>query len=161
MGVSTLSEAQFRRACSRFATGVAIAAVVDETGTPHGLTINSFTSVSLDPPLVLICISYHTPILQRFLHASHFGLSFLKADQWEISDRFAMRVDDRFDGISWQAGQFGVPLLSENLATMECATRQILDGGDHTILLAEVMAAEMGAGDPLLFFDSSYQNLAR
>ncbi|MCC6341774.1 MAG: flavin reductase family protein [Bryobacterales bacterium] len=161
MGVSTLSEDQFRRVCSRFATGVAIAAVVDESGAPHGLTINSFTSVSLDPPLVLICISYHTPLLQRFLQASHFGLSFLKADQWEISDRFAMRVDDRFDGIPYQTGQFGAPLLSSCLASMECAMRQILDGGDHAILMAEVMAAETGGGDPLLFFDSSYQNMAR
>ncbi|HUQ94970.1 MAG TPA: flavin reductase family protein [Bryobacteraceae bacterium] len=161
MTSAALSNADFRRACGQFATGVAIAAVLDEAGNPHGLTINSFTSVSLEPPLVLICIDYRAAILQRFLRASHFGLSILKEDQRETSNRFAGPVDDRFDGVQWHAGPAGAPLLDGSLTTMECATRQVVDGGDHAIFLAQVMGVDVSSGAPLLFFESCYQKVSR
>jgi flavin reductase (DIM6/NTAB) family NADH-FMN oxidoreductase RutF len=150
----------FRRVCSQFATGVAIATVLDEFGVPHGLTINSFTSVSLDPPLVLICIDYRSAILQRFRRASHFGINVLTAMQRDLSNRFATKPDDRFDGITWQAGLSGVPLIEGSLANFECLNRQVVESGDHAIFIGEVVAAESNTGEPLLFFDSSYRLLA-
>lgn len=150
----------FRRVCSQFATGVAIATVIDESGTPHGLTINSFTSVSLEPPLVLICIDYRSAILQRFRLAAHFGINVLTSMQRELSNRFATKPDDRFEGLAWHPGSSGVPLIDSSLAAFECVTRQVIDAGDHAIFLGEVVAAESGTGEPLLFFESAYRLLA-
>ena len=159
MAQSSVSEATFRHACAQFATGVAIATVMDESGAPHGLTINSFTSVSLQPPLVLICIDYRAQVLQLFLRASHYGVNVLRDSQQEISNRFAYRGEDRFSGVSWSPGQTGVPILDESLACLECATRQVIDGGDHTILLAEVVSIHTADGDPLLYFNSRYHRI--
>jgi len=149
----------FRRVCSQFATGVAIATVADESNVPHGLTINSFTSVSLEPPLVLICIDYRSAILQRFRRATHYGINILTAMQRDLSNRFATKPDDRFDGLQWQPGVTGVPLIDGALATFECQTRQVIESGDHAIFLAEVVAAGTGTGEPLLYFDSGYRLL--
>lgn len=149
----------FRRACAQFATGVAVAAVCDDSGAPHGLTINSFTSVSLDPPLILICIDFRAAILPRFLHSKHFGLSFLNESQVDLSHQFSKKTDNRFDGVPWKAGETGAPLIEATLATMECATEQILDGGDHTIFLARVLRAQVGPGKPLLYFKSRYRKI--
>lgn len=159
MGPEPISAEAFRRACSQFATGVAIASVIDHTGTPHGITVNSFTSVSLAPPLVLICIDYRAAILTPMMEARHYGLSILRADQMDLSSRFATRPDDRFEGVSWRAGTSGVPLIDGALAQIECAVRQTLDGGDHTIFLSEVIAAEVQEGTPLLYFNSAYRNI--
>lgn len=156
MPFPALPETAFRQACGLFATGVAIAAVVDASGTPHGLTINSFTSVSLRPPVVLICIDNRAAILSRFLEAEHYSVSILSAAQQELSNRFAVSPDDRFDGVSWHAGVTGAPLIDGAIATLECRTTQVLDCGDHRILLAEAVAAENAGGEPLLYFGSRY-----
>jgi flavin reductase (DIM6/NTAB) family NADH-FMN oxidoreductase RutF len=150
----------FRRVCSQFATGVAVATVLDEAGVPHGLTVNSFTSVSLEPPVVLICIDYRSAILQRFRRAGHYGINVLTSMQRELSNRFATKPDDRFDGVEWHPGITGVPLINGSLATIECLNRQVVESGDHAIFLAEVVAAEVGPGEPLLFFDSGYRLLS-
>lgn len=159
MAQSPVTEASFRHACGHFATGVAIATVSDDSGSPHGLTINSFTSVSLQPPLVLICIDYRANVLKPFLRASHYGLNILRDSQQDISNRFAYRAEDRFTGVAWKAGETGVPLIDGSLAAMECATKQIIEGGDHTIFLAEVVAVHTSSGDPLLYFNSRYHRI--
>lgn len=159
MAQSAITEAQFRHACGQFATGVAVATASDESGAPHGLTINSFTSVSMSPPLVLICIDYRAQVLQVFLRSQHYGVNMLRENQQEISNRFAYRAEDRFSGVGWKRGQTGVPLIEGSLASLECATRQIIEGGDHTILLAEVVAVHTHNGDPLLYFNSRYHKI--
>ncbi len=161
MPIAVPSPDLFRRACAQFATGVAVSAVSDDSGTPHGLTINSFTSVSQDPPLILICIDFRAAILPHFLHAKHFGLSFLEESQSELSVRFSRKTDNRFDGVLWHAGDTGAPLIEGALATLECAIDQVLDGGDHTIFLAHVVRAWVGDGNPLLFFKSGYRRMDR
>lgn len=138
---------------------MAIATVSDDSGAPHGLTINSLTSVSLDPPLVLICIDYRASVLKHFLRSPHYGINILAGGQQEISNRFAYRGEDRFEGVTWSRGETGVPLIAGCLATMECAVRQVIEGGDHTILLAEAVVAASKEGDPLLFFNSSYRRI--
>ena len=149
----------FRRTCARFATGIAVATVLDDTGTPHGMTVNSFTSVSLVPPLVLVCIDYSANLLPMFRAARYYGLSVLNESQKPLSNKFATRGQDRFDGITWTAGHTGVPLLPEALAHLECEVRQVVEAGDHAIFIGEVLQATAEDGKPLLYFDSSYRLL--
>jgi flavin reductase (DIM6/NTAB) family NADH-FMN oxidoreductase RutF len=156
MSSPAVPASDFRRACAQFATGVAIATTLDSEGGPHGLTINSFTSVSLDPPMVLICVSRHSRVLPHFAGASHFAVNVLAAGQRAISDRFALRVDQRFDGVEWSAGRSGAPLIGGALAALECRVERILDGGDHQIFLGEVVEVRVNGGEPLLYFDSRY-----
>ena len=150
---------EFRRACGRFATGVTVASVLDAQGVPHGLTVSSFTSVSLDPPLVLICLGHAVSTIHHFRSATHFAINILAEDQRALSDRFARKGHDRFEGVDWQPGVTGVPLLPGVLAAIECAVHRIVPMGDHDILVGEVMHARVTDGAPLLYFASSYRKL--
>jgi 3-hydroxy-9,10-secoandrosta-1,3,5(10)-triene-9,17-dione monooxygenase reductase component len=151
---------EFRRACGRFATGVSIATAVDDGGIPHGLTVSSFTSVSLDPPLVLICLGHRVTVIDMFRRAKYFGINVLGADQQELSDRFARKGEDRFSGLAWQVGQTGVPLLPGSIAHIECAVHQRFTSGDHDIFVGEMVRAEVADGDPLIYWASRYCHLA-
>lgn len=149
----------FRRSCARFATGIAIATVAGENGTPFGLTVNSFTSVSCCPPLVLICIDYRCAILPAFRASSYYGINFLAENQQDLSVRFAQRETDRFEDISWGWGETGVPLIDGCLARLECCVSQTLEAGDHAIFIAEVIRADWREGEPLVYYGSSYRQL--
>jgi len=150
---------EFRRACGRFATGVTIASVVDSQGAPHGLTVSSFTSVSLHPPLILICLGHEVSAIHHFRAATHFGINVLAEDQRALSERFARRGEDRFDGLAWQPGVTGVPLLPGVLAAIECAVHRIVPMGDHDILVGEMVHMQINDGEPLLYFSGSYRKL--
>jgi flavin reductase (DIM6/NTAB) family NADH-FMN oxidoreductase RutF len=158
-GVAPVTSEEFRRACGRFATGVAIASVLDGDGGPHGLTVNSFTSVSLEPPLISISLGHAVTAIQHFRAAKHFGISVLTVEQRPLSDRFARKGQDRFDGLEWCPGVTGVPLLPGVLAALECAVYQIVPMGDHDLFVGEVVCATVGEGSPLLYFASSYRHL--
>ncbi len=149
----------FRRACSKFATGVTIAAVIAPDGKPHGLTVSSFTSVSLIPPLVLICIDHKTKVLEYFRHSPWFGISVLSEQQQDISNRFAARGENRFHNTAWHAGKSGAPLLDGALATFECEVERIVEAGDHAIFIANVRAIEAEDGRPLLYFGGGYRTM--
>jgi flavin reductase (DIM6/NTAB) family NADH-FMN oxidoreductase RutF len=154
-----VSSDEFRRACGRFATGVAIAGAMDANGVPHGLTVNSFSSVSLEPPLILICLGHAIARIDVFREARFFGLSVLRADQRDLSERFAERMDNRFDGLPWRRGETGAPLLDGVLAQIECATVRRVTAGDHDIFVAEMLAAEVYEGEPLIYYASTYREL--
>jgi flavin reductase (DIM6/NTAB) family NADH-FMN oxidoreductase RutF len=155
-----VSSEGFRRACSRFATGVAVAGAIDANGVPHGLTVNSFSAVSLDPPLISICLGHAVAAIDVFRQARYFGLSILRENQRALSERFAMRLDDRFEALAWRLGATGVPLIDHVLATMECETRHRVAAGDHDIFIAEMVHASAHDGEPLLYFASDYRRLA-
>jgi flavin reductase (DIM6/NTAB) family NADH-FMN oxidoreductase RutF len=157
--VEPVSSDEFRRACGRFATGVAIAGALDTNGVPHGLTVNSFTSVSLDPPLILICLGHAVGVIDVFREAACFGISILRSGQRAISERFAERIDNRFDGLPWRRGASGAPLLSDALAQIECATIRRVSAGDHDIFIAQMIATEVHGGEPLIYYASEYRNL--
>jgi flavin reductase (DIM6/NTAB) family NADH-FMN oxidoreductase RutF len=158
--VAPIASEEFRRACGRFATGVTVATVLDARGRPHGLTVNSFTSVSLAPPLVLICLGHNVTVIDAFRPAEFFGINVLAAGQQEIADRFARKGLDRFADISWRRGKTGVPLLSGVLATLECSVRQRTPSGDHDIFLGEVVHTHVfHEATPLLFYASGYRKL--
>jgi flavin reductase (DIM6/NTAB) family NADH-FMN oxidoreductase RutF len=150
---------EFRRACGRFATGVTIASVVDSKGSPHGLTVSSFTSVSLEPPLVLICLGHAVSVIEHFRVAKFFGINMLAEGQRELSDRFARKGQDRFDGLEWQPGETGVPLLPGALAAIECAVHQRVPSGDHDIFVGEMLRARVAEGNPLIHFAGRYRGL--
>lgn len=154
-----VSSDEFRRACGRFATGVAIAGAMDANGVPHGLTVNSFSSVSLEPPLILICLGHAIARIDVFREARTFGLSVLRNNQREISERFAERIDNRFDGLPWRCGETGAPLLEGALAQIECVTVRRVTAGDHDIFVAEMLAAEVYEGEPLIYYASTYRDL--
>src|ERR1700679_1929950 len=100
-GLPSISSDEFRRACGRFATGVTIATVSDADGVPHGLTVSSFTSVSLDPPLVSICLGHAVSLLDTFRAANFFGINILAEKQEALSQHFARKGHDRFQGVAW------------------------------------------------------------
>lgn len=147
----------FRRACSKFATGIVVVTTYD--GKPHGVTVNSFTSVSLDPPLVLFCLNHSANILPVFRAASHFAINILDVEQEAISSAFAFRGKDRFEGVSWRPGIEMVPILEGTLATLECKVHSVVEAGDHTIFIGEAITASVGAGHPLLYFESRYKKI--
>ena len=149
----------FRRACSKFATGITVVTVLGEDGLPHGMTVNSFSSVSLHPPLISVSIDRRATILHRLLGASSLAINILTEHQREISHRFAHRVEDRFDNVEWFPGELGVPVLPDVLGVLECSLWQTVEAGDHYILISEVRAVKWAEGRPLLYFDSSYQIL--
>ncbi len=154
-----LDPAHFRRTCARFPTGVTILTVLDRQGVPHGMTASSFTSVSLSPPLVLVCVDHRATVMPHLRRAEHIGINVLSEGQHELSARFSRRGEDRFEGVDWIPGRHGVPLVPGVLASFECAMHQLIDAGDHAILIAEVLHAEHRDGRPLVYFGSGYHKL--
>jgi flavin reductase (DIM6/NTAB) family NADH-FMN oxidoreductase RutF len=147
----------FRNACTLFATGVTVATVRAPDGSLHGLTISSFTPVSIEPPLILICVGHGCTSLPHFRACTHFAVNVLAESQREIAVAFAEKDQDRFEGVDWYLSQSGVPLLRGSLATFECQLEAIIEAGDHAIFLAEVVNAESQGGQPLLYFQRDYR----
>jgi flavin reductase (DIM6/NTAB) family NADH-FMN oxidoreductase RutF len=156
---TTIDPELFRKSCGRFATGIAVATVADADGNPFGLTVNSFTSVSCCPPLVLICVDYRCSLLPLFRSSSWYGINMLTDKQRDLSVRFSQRELDRFEGIEWKRSENGVPLIGSCLASLECCVSQTIEAGDHAILIAEVTSLEWQDGEPLVYFGSSYRHL--
>jgi flavin reductase (DIM6/NTAB) family NADH-FMN oxidoreductase RutF len=146
----------FRFACGKFATGITITTVRAADGTPQGMTANSFTSLSLHPPLVSVAVSHRISIHRHFRDAKFFGVNILREGQKEISDRFASRVHNRFERIPWAPTANGVPRLAGVLGFLECHLWMLVETGDHTLVIGEVVDAEAAEGEPLLFYGSDY-----
>ncbi len=150
----------FREACSRMASSVSVATVVGPGGEPQGLTISSFTPVSLEPPLVLISIGNETPLLDYFLRSEWFAVSVLEETQRGIAGAFAEKPEGRFDGVSWKQGVYGPPLIDGSVAAFECRRTGEYRAGDHTVLFGEVARVRVAEGKPLLYGARGYRRLA-
>jgi flavin reductase (DIM6/NTAB) family NADH-FMN oxidoreductase RutF len=149
-----------RDALGCFATGVTVVTAVGEDGEPVGLTANSFTSVSLDPPLLLVCIAATATSAAALRKAQHFAVNVLHIGQQPASRRFSKREEDRFAETPWTPGLNGVPVLTSSLATFECARDAVHDSGDHFILIGRVERAQFEPRrDPLLYFRGKYRRL--
>jgi flavin reductase (DIM6/NTAB) family NADH-FMN oxidoreductase RutF len=155
----TLDAKTFRDACSLFASGVTVATVRAIDGSLHGLTISSFTPVSMEPPLILICIDHGCAFLQHFRACTYFAVNVLAQSQRDISVTFACKDEGRFEEIEWTPSPNGVPLLNGSLATFECQLAAVIEAGDHAILLGEVVNTECQDGRPLLYFNREYRSL--
>ena len=159
MASHSLEPRQFRRVCSRFASGVTIISVIDSAGVPHGMTASSFTSVSLNPPLILVCVNSGTRFLEACRSGGHFAVNILDETQRALSERFAGSGYDRFEGVAWNPGATGAPLFPGVLATLECARFSTFTAGDHEILIGQVLHANWREGEPLIHFGSQYRAL--
>jgi 3-hydroxy-9,10-secoandrosta-1,3,5(10)-triene-9,17-dione monooxygenase reductase component len=151
-----------RGAMGHFATGVSIVTAADAGGKPFGTTANAISSVSLDPPLVLACLRRESETLAALRQTGKFAINLLGAGQRDLSDRFARKTrPDTWDGIAHRLPD-GVPVLDEALATVECVTHELADGGDHVIVIGRVVAVSHPDEheDPLLFHRGRYARLA-
>jgi flavin reductase (DIM6/NTAB) family NADH-FMN oxidoreductase RutF len=150
----------FRDALGCFATGVTIITAMDPNGKPIGLTANSFTSVSLDPPLLLVCIANNAGSAAIMRNAERFAANVLQIGQQPTSNRFAGKGEDRFANTPWEVGEFGTPVLTGSLSSFECERNALHDGGDHFILVGRVLKAMFEPRrDPLLYFRGKYRRL--
>ena len=156
--VDKSDSADFRKCLGRFATGVTVV-TCQGPGGPCGITANSFSSVSLDPPLVLWNIGKQSNTLQAFLEAGHFAINVLRNDQQSVAEHFAQPDNFSFEGIDHRLNSANVPLLENSLACMECRTDQIHDAGDHYIIVGKVDSFTSRDGVPLLFFAGDYTTL--
>ncbi|KJS24588.1 MAG: flavin oxidoreductase [Hyphomonadaceae bacterium BRH_c29] len=149
-----------RDALGCFATGVTVVTALDAEGQPVGLTANSFTSVSLDPPLLLVCIAKTAGSLAALEAAENFAVNVLHIGQQPTSNLFAKSGEDRFSETPWRRGHNDAPLLTGALANFECKRHALHDGGDHVILVGEVVRARFEPRrDPLLYFRGKYRRL--
>ncbi|HYH06557.1 MAG TPA: flavin reductase family protein [Thermoanaerobaculia bacterium] len=153
-----IDDARFKLAMSHFASGVTVV-TTEHDGTPYGMTVASFASLSLHPPLVLVCIEKSTKTHEAILHAQAFGVSMLAQSQQDVSGRFASKRDDKFEGVRVRRGELGVPLVEGAICTLECRVHDSLPGGDHTIFVGEVVDAQTADAAPLVYFRSGYREL--
>ena len=149
----------FRRVLSNFAAGVTIVTTVDAERRPHGLTATAFTSVSLDPPLVLVCIDKKAETFAQFAPAGVFAVNFLALDQQDLSQRFAKHGGEKFNGVGWRSGVLGTPLIDGAIGYVECRIKHAYEGGDHIIYVGEIESADANDAPPLLHFRQAYRSV--
>jgi flavin reductase (DIM6/NTAB) family NADH-FMN oxidoreductase RutF/pimeloyl-ACP methyl ester carboxylesterase len=149
-----------RAALGCFATGVTVITTSDTDGAPLGFTANSFTSVSLDPPLVLFCVKRESASVEALRKCGAFAVNVLHIGQQAISAKFASKTEDRFAGTEWDHWDARVPIIFDAIANFECAIRDIFDGGDHVVVIGLVKRVHFEASrDPLLFFQGGYRRI--
>lgn len=153
--------AKFRSVLGRFAAGVTVVTARDAAGTDHGMTVSAFASLSLEPPLVVICIEHRAVMHGVLSEASHFAVNILAAGQESLARHFAEVMDDRFDGIGYTRGVTGVALLNDVLGHIECELVARHPGGDHTLVVGEVVDATAYPERPLLYYRGGYAQLER
>lgn len=157
-----VSKESFRAALGRFASGVTVVTTRDASGSPRGVTVAAFASLSLVPPRVVVCIGSASRIHDVLREAGRYVVNVLGESQEEASRRFARpgSEPDSFDGIAWREGLHRLPVLSDSIASIECRITDALPGGDHTIFVGEVEEATVDEGKPLLYFRGGYGKLA-
>lgn len=148
-----------RNILGRFVTGVSVV-TASHDGVPHGCTANSFTSLSLEPPLVLVCLRRGSRLLDIIARSGAFAVNVLHEEQLHLAERFADASravgEAEFAGVDWQASPLGSPLLGKAIAQIDCELRSVADGGDHVVCIGRIQALASRAGKPLLFSDGSF-----
>lgn len=155
-----IDPALFRSVLGRFATGVTVVTARDERG-DHGMTVSAFSSLSLEPPLVLICVAHDATMTPVITSATDFVVNILSDGQEAMSRRFSSKLDDRFAGLGFTRGERGVIILDEVQAWMECQVVNRYVEGDHTIITGAVERAEANDARPLLYYRGGYAQLGR
>jgi flavin reductase (DIM6/NTAB) family NADH-FMN oxidoreductase RutF len=157
----TVNKDSFRAALGRFASGITVVTSVDASERDVGMTISAFSSVSLSPPLILVCVAHDASMIDTMRVAMHFAVNILSSEQEPLSRRFAEKVPDRFEGIGFQRGQYGCALLEDTLATLECRVVARTEAGDHTIVVGEALTVHTSDRRPLLYYRGGYAQLER
>ncbi|MBK7975878.1 MAG: flavin reductase family protein [Deltaproteobacteria bacterium] len=151
---------QFKALMGSFAAGVTVVTTRDLHGNPWGLTATAFSSLSLDPPLCLVCIDRRTASHRPLVDSGRFAVSMLTDQQQDLSNHFASKLSDKFAGVPWIPGTVtAIPVLSEALAWMECSVAAIHDGGDHDIFVGRILSAHLRDGKPLIYWRGAYADL--
>jgi 3-hydroxy-9,10-secoandrosta-1,3,5(10)-triene-9,17-dione monooxygenase reductase component len=153
--VSGLDQARFREVLGHFATGVTIVTAMEE-GEPVGFSCQSFSALSLDPPMVLLAPAKSSTSWPRIARAGAFCVNILSEHQEALCRAFAVTGGDKFDGVEWTPGITGAPLIAGALAVVECTLGAIYEGGDHELVTGNVVMMEIGQGSPLLFYRSGF-----
>jgi flavin reductase (DIM6/NTAB) family NADH-FMN oxidoreductase RutF len=156
-----IDSATFRSVLGRFVSGVTIVTARDADGEDHGMTASAFSSVSLEPPLILISIAHDATLHPIVLHVDELAVSILTASQEAIARRFAEKLDNRFEGVGFTRGITGAPLIDGALAHIEARIAHRYPGGDHTIFVAEVFAALATMDEPLVYYRGGYAHVTR
>ena len=152
-----VGQEKFRKIMGHFATGVTVVTACSRKGEAVGLTVNAFTSVSLDPVLVLVCLHRESSAHDPLLESGYFAINVLDRSQEHLGVRFAEAEDeDRFLGLDTITGPMGSPILSGSMAWLECRVKDVIPGGDHSIVLGEVVEGEALGGEPLMFFRGGF-----
>jgi len=149
---------EFRNAMGHFASGVTVVSINND-GEIHGMTANAFSSVSLNPPLVLVCVDHRANSLEYIKKAGYFGVNMLKKEQVDISRKFAKQRLEQEPEFSFRMTKEGTPLLEGSLTSLNCKVYQTVEAGDHTIFIGEVLDLQLEEGDPLCFFKGQYTEL--
>lgn len=155
-----ISNDEFRAALSRFPSGVTVVTTKDADGVFHGITVSAFCSLSLEPPLVLICIEKSAGSHDALVEAKAFVVNILSSTQIALSEQFASLLPDKFLGVSHNSGMNGMPILDGIVASLECSLKQVSDGGDHTIFIGLVENVSINDGFPLVYSQSSYWSIS-
>ena len=154
-----ISPDDFRHVLSHFASGVTIVTTCDADQRPTGLTASAFASVSLDPPLVLICVDHKSQSFPHMRESGRFAINILNQEHEALSRRFASSRLDKFDGVAFRMGTLGVPLIDQALGSLECRTVNAHVEGDHTIFVGRVESVHVGEGEPLVYYSGRYHRL--
>ena len=154
-----ISPDDFRHVLGHFASGVTIVTACDAEQRPTGFTASAFASVSLDPPLVLICVDHKSQTFPHMLESGRFAINILHQQHEELSRRFASSRLDKFDGVAFRMGTLGVPLIGQALGSLECRTVNAHVEGDHTIFVGRVESVHVGEGEPLVYYRGRYHRL--
>ena len=155
-----ISNDEFRAALSRFPSGVTVVTTKDVGDVLHGITVSAFCSLSLDPPLVLICIEKAAGSHDALAESKAFVVNILSSTQANLSEQFASLQPDKFLGVSHRPGLNGMPVLESVVASLECSLKQVSDGGDHTIFIGLVQNVSINEGFPLVYSRSSYWTIS-
>jgi flavin reductase (DIM6/NTAB) family NADH-FMN oxidoreductase RutF len=155
----SITRDEFRAALGRFASGVTVVTTKDKSGRLHGITVSAFSSVSLDPPLILVCIEKRTGSHQAFEESATFVVNILREDQQHFSDIFASQLPNKFEGIECIENGAGVPILTDALVNIECRLINSHASGDHTIFVGEIVKTTVSDGNPLVYFHGNYRKL--
>ena len=148
-----------RKIMGMFATGITVVSMRISDDETWGMTANAFTSLSLDPPLVLVAVK-KGQTHENLQKAGHFAINILSADQQDISDRFAFTGPKDFSGLNTTTDVTGAPILQNTLGYVNCEIHEVLAGGDHDIFIGKIIGGKLGEGTPLLYFSGGYANLA-
>lgn len=152
----SMDDRTFRDIVGNFCTGVTIITTMNEDLQPIGFTANSFSSLSLNPKLVLFSIDKNASTYKGFMNAHHFAVNILSNNQIDLSKQFSKRGINRFEGVNFSKDVTGSPILNDSLAYLDCKITNFYEGGDHTIVIGEVLSAEAIEGKPLVFFQGKY-----
>ncbi len=155
----SIDDAHFKEAMSRFASGVTVVTTEHE-GALFGMTVASFASLSLHPPLVLVCVAKAAKSHEAIRATGKFGVSILASNQADLSGQFASKSDDKFAGVSYHLGENGVPLIDGAVCTLECRVHDQFVSGDHSIFTGEVLDAQVSDAAPLAYYRSAYREIS-